>query len=66
LKRHEKIKIMLNQARKMTLKLEKVIRVGSLIQKELSPNLITKLELDFCSADAESVLEYYDEIIEKK
>jgi hypothetical protein len=57
---------MLSQAPKITLRLEEVIRVAWLIQKDLSPNLISKLELNFRLADVESVLEYYDEVIENK
>jgi len=66
LKDRRKLKFLKKEARMIVVRLEKVIRVASPIQENLSPRLITKLELDLRLADAESALEYYYEIIEKK
>lgn len=60
------IKTLKPEARRMAVRLKKVIRIASQIQENLSSNLITKVELDLRLADAESTLEYYHEIVEKQ
>ncbi|MFM8295455.1 MAG: hypothetical protein ACKN9E_13035 [Microcystaceae cyanobacterium] len=51
-----------NEARRISVRLEKVIRLGYQIQENLTSNLVKKLELDLRLADAESALEYYKKI----
>lgn len=60
------IKTLKPEARRMAVRLKKIIRIASQIQENLSSNLITKVELDLRLADAESALEYYHEIVEKQ
>jgi hypothetical protein len=64
----KKIKISERGAKKISLRLEKVIRIASQTQDNLSkspPNWIIRVELDLRLADAESALEYYQEIVGK-
>jgi hypothetical protein len=82
----KKIKISEREAKKMSSRLEKVIRIASQIQDHFSPNrrrnriskseisvgiqssiplVISGVELDLRLADAESALEYYQEIVGK-
>ena len=64
----KKIKLSEREAKKISLRLEKVIRIASQTQDNLSktpPNWIIRVELDLRLADAESALEYYQEIIGK-
>jgi hypothetical protein len=77
----KKIKISEREAKKMSSRLEKVIRIASQIQEHFSTNrqlksipfgninsiplVISGVELDLRLADAESALEYYQEIIGK-
>jgi hypothetical protein len=85
----KKIKISEREAKKMSSRLEKVIRIASQIQDHFSTNrrrsaeiqalslisasikskpiplVISEVELDLRLADAESALEYYQEIIGK-
>jgi len=55
-----------NEARRIAIRLEKVVRLGYQIQENLGFHLITEIELDFALADAESALEYYYELIKKE
>ena len=74
----KKIKISEREAKKMSSRLEKVIRIASQIQDHFSSNrrrsvglkssiplVISGVELDLRLADAESALEYYQEIVGK-
>jgi hypothetical protein len=64
----KKIKLSEREAKKILLRLEKVIRIASQTQDNLSktpPNWIIRVELDLRLADAESALEYYQEIVGK-
>ena len=80
----KKIKISEREAKKMSSRLEKVIRIASQIQDHFSTNrrrstsiksgfaslkpiplVISEVELDLRLADAESALEYYQEIVGK-
>jgi uncharacterized membrane protein YciS (DUF1049 family) len=80
----KKIKISEREAKKMSSRLEKIIRIASQIQEHFSTNrrrsasitfeiadikfiplVISEVELDLRLADAESALEYYQEIIGK-
>ncbi|PZV28187.1 MAG: hypothetical protein DCF12_00190 [Snowella sp.] len=64
----KKIKLSEREAKKISSRLEKVIRIASQTQDNLSktpPNWIIRVELDLRLADAESALEYYQEIIGK-
>ena len=63
-----KIKTSEREAKKILLRLEKVIHIASQTQDYLSPEIptmMTRVELDLRLADAESALEYYQEIIGK-
>ena len=64
----KKIKLSEREAKKISSRLEKVIRIASQTQDNLSktpPNWIIRVELDLRLADAESALEYYQEIVGK-
>ena len=64
----KKIKLSEREAKKISSRLEKVIRIASQTQDNLSktpPNWIIRVELDLRLADAESALEYYQEIVSK-
>jgi hypothetical protein len=74
----KKIKISEREAKKMSSRLEKVIRIASQIQDHFSSNrrrsvglkssiplVISGVELDLRLADAESALEYYQVIVGK-
>ncbi len=58
----KKLQRLKNEARRISARLEKVVRLGYQIQENLAPNLVRKLELDLRLADAESALEYYKKI----
>jgi low affinity Fe/Cu permease len=63
-----KLKSLERSSKKISLRLEKVIRIASQTQDNLSkspPNWIIRVELDLRLADAESALEYYQEIVGK-
>ena len=64
----KKLKILKREAKTISLRLEKIIRIASQIQEHLSPeipSMIIRVELDLRLADAESALEYYQEMISK-
>jgi hypothetical protein len=64
----KKIQISKREAQKISSRLEQVIRIASQVQDNLSkspPNWIIRIELDLRLADAESALEYYQEIVGK-
>ena len=56
------LKLISNEAHRISVRLEKVVRLGYQIQENLTSNLVKKLELDLRLADAESALEYYKKI----
>jgi hypothetical protein len=65
----KKLKILTREAKTISLRLEKIVRIASQIEDHLSraiPTVITKIELDLRLADAESALEYYQEIVNKQ
>jgi hypothetical protein len=61
----KKIGILQRQAKSTSLKLERIIRTASQLQDHVDPQCLIILELDFRLADAESALEYYQEIVGK-
>jgi hypothetical protein len=60
------IYLLSRDARLIADKLEKVMRVTIEIQDKIEVNLARKLELDLRIVDAQSALEYYYSIVEKK
>ena len=60
-----KLKSLERSSKKISLRLEKVIRIASQIHNQTDKLSILALESDLRLADAESALEYYQEIVRK-
>jgi low affinity Fe/Cu permease len=60
-----KLKSLERSSKKISLRLEKVIRIASQIHNQTDKLSILALESDLRLADAESALEYYQEIVGK-
>ena len=60
-----KLKSLERSAKKISLRLEKIIRIASQIHNQTDKLSILALESDLRLADAESALEYYQEIVGK-
>ena len=61
-----KLKLLKQDARVTATKLEKVIRLASQLQDHVLNNIISELELDLRLTDAESTLQYYSNIKNKR
>ncbi len=56
---NKKLQLLKRDAKTLSIKLEKVIRVASQIQEHVLNNVVSRIELDLRLTDAESALECY-------